>query len=135
MVQSNIRYAARMVRRVKAAGPSPAAALAPGASWLDEAPTFHTPGDLLLAEVLADVHRTARLLARRRAELKLSQTQVATWAGVGRQTVAAIEDGTTWPDQLTVMRVASALGVTIRADVIPGRPIGPRAPSRLYRGR
>jgi len=123
-----------MARRPRRPGASPAALLAAGASWLDEAPSFSTGGNLLDAEVLADLHRSSRLIARRRDELGLTQVQVSAWAGVTRQTIAALEDGTAWPDHLTVVKVCSVLGITVRTEVLPGRPIGPRQPSTLYRG-
>ncbi len=105
--------------------------LVKGSNWLDKNPSFDTRGDQSLADVLAELHRTCRLLARCRAEPKLSQTQVAAWAGVTAQTVAAIEDGTTWPDHLTLLRIARALGGTVEARIIAGRAIGPRSPSSL----
>ena len=120
-----------MVRRRSTPGPSPAATLVKGQSWLDEKAKFDVGGDQTLIDVLSELHRTCRLLARRRRELGLSQTQVAQWAGVTAQTVAAIEDGTTWPDHLTLLRIATALGGTVEARIIPGQPIGPRAPSSL----
>lgn len=97
--------------------------LAHGSSWLDEAPVFDTRV-LADAEGLRFIHTTARILAKRRAELSASQTQVAGWARVTRQTVAAIEDGTTWPDYLTVLKVAAALGLTL-VPMPGGRRFGP----------
>ena len=102
-----------------------------GYSWLDDKPKFDVRGDQTLADVLAELHRTCRLLARRRAELKLSQTQVASWAGVTAQTVAAIEDGVTWPDHLTLLKIATVLGGTVETRILAGQPIGPRTPSLL----
>ena len=124
-------YGGGVVRRRSTPGQTPVAMLVKGSHWLDKNPSFDTRGDQSLADVLAELHRTCRLLARRRAELKLSQTQVARWAGVTAQTVAAIEDGTTWPDHLTLLRIAAALGGTVEARIIPGQPIGPRTPSLL----
>jgi len=121
-----------MVRRRSTPGPSPAAMLIKGNSWLDDKhPSFDTRGDQTLADVLAELHRTCRLLARRRHELKLSQTQVAKWAGVTAQTVGAIEDGATWPDHLTLLKITTVLGGTVEARIIAGRAIGPRSPSSL----
>lgn len=132
MIQTVIPgYGGCVVRRRSTPGQSPVAMLVKGNNWLDKNPSFDTRGDQCLADVLTELHRTCRLLARRRAELRLSQTQVARWAGVTAQTVAAIEDGTTWPDHLTLLRVATALGGTVEARIIPGQPIGPRAPSSL----
>jgi len=105
--------------------------LVKGSHWLDKDPSFDTRGDQSLADVLTELHRTCRLLARRRAELKLSQTQVARWAGVTAQTVAAIEDGDTWPDYLTLLRITTALGGTVETRIIAGKPIGPLRPSLL----
>jgi DNA-binding XRE family transcriptional regulator len=122
-----------MVRRRSTPGPSPAAMLVKGQSWLNERPVFDVGGDQTLADVLAELHRTCRLLAKRRRELRLSQTQVAHWAGVTAQTVAAIEDGATWPDHLTLLRIAAVLGGTVETKIIAGTPIGPRTPSRLAR--
>lgn len=122
-----------MVRRRSTPGPSPAAMLVKGQSWLNEKPVFDARGDQTLADVLAELHRTCRLLAKRRRELRLSQTQVAQWAGVTAQTVAAIEDGATWPDHLTLLRIATVLGGTVETKIIAGTPIGPRTPSRLAR--
>ena len=124
-----------VVRRRSTPGHSPALMLVKGSHWLDKNPSFATRGDQSLADVLAELHRTCRLLARRRAELKLSQTQVARWAGVTAQTVAAIEDGATWPDHLTLLRIATVLGGTVEARIISGQAIGPRAPSSLATGR
>lgn len=107
--------------------------LVKGQSWLDDKPKFDGRGDQTLLDVLSELHRTCRLLARRRRELGLSQTQVAHWAGVTAQTVAAIEDGATWPDHLTLLRIAAVLGGTVEARIIAGVPSGPRAPSRLAR--
>jgi len=121
----------RVVRRRSTPGQSPVAMLVKGSHWLDKNPSFDTRGDQSLADVLAELHRTCRLLARRRAELKLSQTQVATWAGVTAQTVAAIEDGATWPDHLTLLRIATVLGGTVETRIIAGKQIGPLRPSRL----
>ena len=104
-----------------------------GHSWLDDKPKFGARGDQTLADVLTELHRTCRLLAKRRRELSLSQTQVAHWAGVTAQTVAAIEDGATWPDHLTLLRIAAVLGGTVEARIIAGVSSGPRAPSRLAR--
>jgi len=109
--------------------------LVKGSHWLDKNPSFDTRGDQSLADVLAELHRTCRLLARRRAELKLSQTQVARWAGVTAQTVAAIEDGATWPDHLTLLKIATVLGGTVEARIIAGNSIGPRTPSSLSSNR
>lgn len=122
-----------MVRRRSTPGPSPAAMLVKGQSWLDQQPSFDTGGDQALAEVLAELHRTSRLLAKRRAEVSLSQTQLARWAGVTAQTVAAIEDGATWPDHLTLLRIANALGGTVEARIIPRKPTGPLKTSRLLK--
>ena len=122
-----------MVRRRSTPGPSPAAMLVKGQSWLNEKPVFDARGDQTLADVLVELHRTCRLLAKRRRELRLSQTQVAQWAGVTAQTVAAIEDGATWPDHLTLLRIATVLGGTVETKIIAGTPIGPRTPSRLAR--
>ena len=124
-----------MVRRRSTPGPSPAAMLVKGHSWLDQQPSFDTGGDQALTEVLAELHRTCRLLARRRRELGLSQMHAAQWAGVTAQTVAAIEDGATWPDHLTLLRIANALGGTVEARVIAGRSTGPLKPSALLRPR
>ena len=121
----------RVVRRRSTPGQSPVAMLVKGSHWLDKNPSFDTRGDQSLADVLAELHRTCRLLARRRAELKLSQTQVASWAGVTAQTVAAIEDGATWPDHLTLLRIATVLGGTVETRIIAGKDIGPLRPSRL----
>ena len=123
-----VRY---VVRRRSTPGQSPVGMLVKGSHWLDRTPSFDTRGDQSLADVLAELHRTCRLLARRRAELKLSQTQVATWAGVTAQTVAAIEDGATWPDHLTLLRIATVLGGTVETRIIAGKEIGPLRPSRL----
>jgi DNA-binding XRE family transcriptional regulator len=120
-----------MVRRRSTPGPSPAAMLLKGHSWLDDQPKFEARGDQTLIDVLSELHRTCRLLARRRAELKLSQTQVASWAGVTSQTVAAIEDGATWPDHLTLLKIATVLGGTVEARITSGKSIGPRTPSSL----
>ena len=120
-----------MVRRRSTPGPSPAAMLLKGYSWLDDEPKFDARGDQTLADVLSELHRTCRLLARRRAELKLSQTQVARWAGVTAQTVAAIEDGATWPDHLTLLKIATVLGGTVEARIVAGKSVGPRVPSLL----
>lgn len=98
-------------------------------SWLDDKPKFDARGDQTLADVLTELHRTCRLLAKRRRELSLSQTQVARWAGVTAQTVAAIEDGATWPDHLTLLRIATVLGGTVETRITAGQPIGPRSPS------
>ena len=122
------------MRRRSTPGQSPAGMLVKGSHWLDNNPSFDTRGDQSLADVLAELHRTCRLLARRRAELKLSQTQVARWAGVTAQTVAAIEDGATWPDHLTLLKIVTVLGGTVEARIIPGRAMGPREPSVLSRG-
>ena len=119
------------MRRRSTPGDSPVAMLVKGSHWLDKSPSFDTRGDQSLADVLAELHRTCRLLARRRAELKLSQTQVARWAGVTAQTVAAIEDGATWPDHLTLLRIATALGGTVETRILAGKSIGPRTPSAL----
>lgn len=97
--------------------------LAHGSSWLDEHPRFDTRY-AAEQEALTYIHATARTLASRRAELGVSQTWVARWAQVTRQTVAAIEDGTTWPDYLSVLKVAATLGLTLMPT--PGLPIGPR---------
>ena len=105
--------------------------LVKGSHWLDKNPSFDTRGDQSLADVLAELHRTCRLLARRRAELRLSHMQVASWAGVTAQTVAAIEDGATWPDHLTLLRIATVLGGTVETRIIAGKEIGPLRPSRL----
>ena len=114
-----------MARRQRRPGASPEALLAPGHSWLDAGPSF--AAGPLECEVLQDIHRTARLLARRRADVGISQQQAATWAGVTRQTVAAIEDGTSWPDYLTVLKIAAVLGVTVNPEVVPqARTLGPR---------
>ena len=106
-----------------------------GSNWLDTNPSFDTRGDQALADVLAELHRSCRLLARRRAELKLSQTQVAQWAGVTAQTVAAIEDGATWPDHLTLLKIATVLGGTVETRILAGKAVGPRTPSSLLSGR
>lgn len=123
------------MRRRSTPGPSPAAMLLEGHSWLDDKPKFATRGDQTLADVLSELHRSCRLLARRRAELKLSQTQVASWAGVTAQTVAAIEDGATWPDHLTLLRVATVLGGTVETRILAGESVGPRTPSSLLNRR
>ncbi len=128
-------YGGRVVRRRSTPGQSPVAMLVKGSHWLDKNPSFDTRGDQSLADVLAELHRTCRLLARRRAELKLSQTQVARWAGVTAQTVAAIEDGATWPDHLTLLKIATALGGTVETRIIAGNSIGPRTPSSLSSNR
>lgn len=97
--------------------------LAHGSSWLDEHPRFDTRY-AAEQEALTYIHATARTLASRRAELGVSQTWVARWAQVTRQTVAAIEDGTTWPDYLSVLKVAAALGLSLNPT--PGLQVGPR---------
>jgi DNA-binding XRE family transcriptional regulator len=124
-----------MVRRRSTPGSSPVAMLLRGSNWLDKNPSFDTRGDQTLADVLAELHRSCRLLARRRAELKLSQTQVAQWAGVTAQTVAAIEDGATWPDHLTLLKIATVLGGTVETRILAGKAVGPRTPSSLLSGR
>lgn len=98
--------------------------LSVGSNWLDATPTFNTTS-AADAEGLGRIHATARTLAERRSELNLSQSWVAGWAQVTRQTVAAIEDGTTWPDYLTVLKVAAVLGLTLQPTA-SGLPIGPR---------
>lgn len=120
-----------MVRRRSTPGPSPAAMLLEGHSWLNEKPVFDVGGDQTMIDVLSELHRTCRLLAKRRRELRLSQTQVAQWAGVTAQTVAAIEDGATWPDHLTLLKIATVLGGTVEARIASGKSIGPRTPSFL----
>ena len=124
-----------MVRRRSTPASSPVAMLLRGSNWLDTNPSFDTRGDQALADVLAELHRSCRLLARRRAELKLSQTQVAQWAGVTAQTVAAIEDGATWPDHLTLLKIATVLGGTVETRILAGKAVGPRTPSSLLSGR
>lgn len=132
MIQTVVSpYGGRVVRRRSTPGQSPVAMLVKGSHWPDKNPSFDTRGDQSLADVLSELHRTCRLLARRRAELKLSQTQVARWAGVTAQTVAAMEDGTTWPDHLTLLRIATVLGGTVETRIVAGRPIGPRVTSSL----
>ena len=56
---------------------------------------------------------------------------MAKWAGVTAQTVAAIEDGTTCPDHLTLLKITTVLGGTVEARIIGGRAIGPRSTSSL----
>ena len=119
-----------MARLRSTPGPSPAARLLNDHSWLDSKPKIDTRGDQTPADVLSELHRTCRLLARRRRKLMPSQTQVAHWAGVTAQTVAAIEDGATWPDHLTLLRIATMLGGTVETTVVAGFPIGPRTPNR-----
>ena len=115
-------------------GASPEALVAKGSGWLEANPSFVTP-EPLLQEVLGEMHQISTMLAKRRAELGLSAKTVAVWAGVTRQTVAAVEDGSSWPDLLTILKIAAVLGVKLEAQVVPGSTLGPRRPSSLYRGR
>lgn len=108
--------------------------MAPVSSWVEAQPNFAS-SEPLVQEVLGEVHQIASLLAKRRAELGLSARTVGVWAGVTRQTVAAVEDGSSWPDLLTVLKIAAVLGVRLQAQVVPGSAMGPRRPSSLYRGR
>src|SRR5262249_34825262 len=59
----------------------------------------------------------------------LTQTQLAERAGIPRATLAHLETGGGNPTLLVMLRVASALNVTIEELIGP-----PRATGRLYRG-
>jgi len=48
-----------------------------------------------------------------RAELRLSQEQVATMAGVTRQTISSIENGQYGPSALLAFVIAERLGKTV----------------------
>lgn len=69
----------------------------------------------------ADLSRTIKT---RRHELDLTQQQIAERAGVTRQLIARIENGTGDPSVLNVLRVLHALGVTLEASV-PGTQENP----------
>jgi DNA-binding XRE family transcriptional regulator len=108
--------------------------VAKSSSWVEDKPKF-TSTEPLVQEVLGEIHQISSMLAKRRAELGLSAKTVGVWAGVTRQTVAALEDGSSWPDLLTVLKIAAVLGIRLQAQVVPGSSLGPRRPSSLYRGR
>jgi HTH-type transcriptional regulator/antitoxin HipB len=52
-------------------------------------------------------------LRRRRAELKLSQEQVAEVSGLNRRVIGELERGTISPRFMTVLAIANALGLDV----------------------
>jgi XRE family transcriptional regulator, regulator of sulfur utilization len=70
----------------------------------------------------------ARNLRTLREAQGLTQTQLATRAGVPRATLAHLETGGGNPTLMVTVRIASALNVTIEELIAP-----PRATGRLYR--
>ncbi|MGY1825800.1 MULTISPECIES: helix-turn-helix domain-containing protein [unclassified Blastococcus] len=79
-------------------------------SWDDGTAVFDT-GDAVFDEALQRYNRTAKTIRERRKALDWSFETVGRRAGkMRRQTVSELESGQSWPDAVTVHRIAIALG-------------------------
>ena len=63
-------------------------------------------------------------IATRRAELRLTQTQLSERAGIDRGTLAGIEAGHVSPSRMTLAKLAPVLGTTYEAmdRIVRGKP-------------
>ncbi|WP_051914544.1 helix-turn-helix transcriptional regulator [Thermorudis peleae] len=61
-------------------------------------------------------------LVRRRAELGLSQTELARRLGVSQPTVARWESGEHVPEIATLVRLAETLGLHVALEIVPAHP-------------
>lgn len=60
-----------------------------------------------------DMRITGQVIRKRRIELKLSQKQLADLVGVQPTTISRWEMGSGYPDQGTISKVATELGITV----------------------
>lgn len=60
-----------------------------------------------------DMRITGQVIRKRRIELKLSQKQLADLVGVQPTTISRWETGSGYPDQGTISKVATELGITV----------------------
>ncbi len=94
-------------------------------SWKDGAAEFHT-GDPVRDESLRRLYGTAQLLRSVREQATVSVHTVARGAGLRRQTLNDLENGHSWPDVMTVHRVALVLGLDSELHPDPRGHVGPR---------
>lgn len=62
---------------------------------------------------MKDMKETGQIIKSRRSELKLSQKQLADLVGVQPSTISRWETGSGYPDQCTISKVATELGITV----------------------
>jgi ribosome-binding protein aMBF1 (putative translation factor) len=78
-------------------------------SWTEGTAEFEVDHPVL-AEALTRLNRTAKALRERREALTWSFESTARRAGMRRQTISDLESGQSWPDAVTVHRLAIVLG-------------------------
>lgn len=79
-------------------------------------PQVREPGVLAALRAAQDVAMAVR---RGRGERQWSQRALAVAAGVDRDLVIKIEDGTGWPQLSSVVRVLAAVGASVRVEEQP----------------
>ena len=102
----------------------PASLLAEGSAWLDVRPEFQ--GDDAAgsgsSRAAAELCQLTRALRAEQGARGLSVSELASRAGVRRQTVSDILAGITWPDAASLIFIGAALGLRLGLRPWEGEP-------------